>query len=558
MMFTDVFTEVAVLLLIAAAAGAVGLWLKQPLIVSFIAAGIVAGPSVLGVVSANDQVSLLAGLGISLLLFVVGLKLDLHIIRAFGPVALATGLGQVFFTSVVGFFLALALGMEVVPAIYVAVALTFSSTIIIVKLLSDKKETDTLHGRIAIGFLIVQDIVVVLVMIGLTAMGPTGGTANLGVEALVVLGKGTAFIAVLAALMKWVMTPLLRRLGRSRELLVLSAVAWAVTLSAAAHHLGFSKEVGAFLAGVSIASTPYREVIGSRLVSLRDFLLLFFFIDLGAHLDLRAMTGQVFPALVLSAFVLVGNPFIVMAIMGAMGYRKRTGFLAGLTVAQISEFSLILGALGVRLGHLDPGVMGVITLVGLITISLSTYMILYSGALYDRLEPWLGIFERKNPGREAKGHDPKPNAKPVDVIVFGLGRYGMALVHELERHGLHVMGVDSDPDLLRGFVHEGMETVYGDVEDPGFLASLPLDEARWIVNSIRDPHVNRVLLHELHDSSYQGRTAVTANSNHEAVKLREMGAYLALTPFADAAADAVRQLMAISGNVFHNPQSKSP
>ena len=179
MIFTDVFTEIAALLLIAAVAGALGLWLKQPLIVSFIAAGLVMGPSVLGIVSANDQVGLLAGLGISLLLFVVGLKLDLHIIRAFGPVALATGLGQVFFTSVVGFFLALALGMEVVPAVYVAVALTFSSTIIIVKLLSDKKETDTLHGRIAIGFLIVQDIVVVLVMIGLTAMGSAGDTATL-------------------------------------------------------------------------------------------------------------------------------------------------------------------------------------------------------------------------------------------------------------------------------------------------------------------------------------------------------------------------------------------
>lgn len=147
MAFTDVFSEIALLLLIAAAVGTIGLWLKQPLIVSFIAAGLIVGPSVLGVVSANDQVDLLAKLGISLLLFVVGLKLDLRIIRAFGPVALATGLGQVFFTSVVGFFLALALGMKPIPAIYVAVALTFSSTIIIVKLLSDKKETDQLHGR---------------------------------------------------------------------------------------------------------------------------------------------------------------------------------------------------------------------------------------------------------------------------------------------------------------------------------------------------------------------------------------------------------------------------
>ena len=541
----DAFSEIALLLLIASVVSAVGLWLKQPLIVSFIIAGIVAGPSVLGVVHANDQVGLLAGLGISLLLFVVGLKLDLHIIRAFGIVALATGLGQVVFTSVVGFFIALALGMETVPALYVAVALTFSSTIIIVKLLSDKKETDMLHGRIAIGFLIVQDIVVVLVMIGLTAMGRAGDVGGLGAQALAVLGKGTAFVLVLAVLMKWIITPLLRRLGRSRELLVLAAVAWAVTLSAIAHHLGFSREVGAFLAGVSIASTPYREVIGSRLVSLRDFLLLFFFIELGSHLDLGSMGGQVLPSLVLSVFVLVGNPLIVMIIMGSMGYRKRTGFLAGLTVAQISEFSLILGALGVSLGHLDASVMGVITLVGLITISLSTYLILYSGPLYERLAPWLSIFEKTNPGREkspGQHHDGSATT-PVDVIVFGLGRYGAAIVRELRQQGRHVLGVDSDPDILQRYEEaSGVEVVYGDVEDPGFLASLPLDRTSWVVQTIRDPHVNQILLHGLSDSGYCGRTAVTADHEHESEKLHREGADLVLTPFHDAATDAVRRM----------------
>jgi len=450
----------------------------------------------------------------------------------------------VVFTSVVGYFIALALGMEAVPALYVAVALTFSSTIIIVKLLSDKKETDMLHGRIAIGFLIVQDIVVVLVMIGLTALGPAGDVGGLGAQALAVLGKGTAFVLVLAVLMKWIITPLLRRLGRSRELLVLAAVAWAVTLSAIAHHLGFSREVGAFLAGVSIASTPYREVIGSRLVSLRDFLLLFFFIELGSHLDLGSMSGQVLPSLVLSVFVLVGNPLIVMIIMGSMGYRKRTGFLAGLTVAQISEFSLILGALGVSLGHLDASVMGVITLVGLTTISLSTYLILYSGPLYERLAPWLGIFEKTNPGREsptaASGEEKGP---PVDVIVFGLGRYGAAIVRELRQQGRHVIGVDSDPDILRRYEGEtGVEVVYGDVEDPGFLASLPLDRTSWVVQTIRDPHVNQILLHGLSDSGYRGRTAVTANHEHETEKLHREGADLVLTPFHDAATDAVRRM----------------
>ena len=155
-MFPDIFTEMAVLLLLAAGVGALGVRVRQPLIVAFIAVGILVGPSVLGWVSANDQIDLLAKFGITLLLFVVGLKLDLHIIRAMGSVALATGLGQVVFTSVIGYFIAVALGMTPIAALYVAVALTLSSTIIIVKLLSDKREVDTLHGRIALGFLIVQ------------------------------------------------------------------------------------------------------------------------------------------------------------------------------------------------------------------------------------------------------------------------------------------------------------------------------------------------------------------------------------------------------------------
>ena len=325
------------------------MWLRQPLILAYIFVGILVGPAILGWVTARDQVDLLARLGIAMLLFVVGLKLDLHLIRTLGPVALATGLGQVIFTSVIGYFLALPLGLNPIAAIYVAVALTFSSTIIIVKLLSDKREIDTLHGRIAVGFLIVQDVVVVLVMIGLSAYGMVGASNELGRTLLLMLLKGAGLLVGIGLLMRYILPWLLHRLARSLELLVLFSIAWAVFLAILGDSLGFSKEVGAFLAGISLASTRYREAIGARLVSLRDFLLIFFFIDLGAQLDMGTLTGQLGPAIILSLFVLIGNPLIVMVIMGVMGYRRRTGFLAGLTVAQISEFSLILGALGINL-----------------------------------------------------------------------------------------------------------------------------------------------------------------------------------------------------------------
>jgi len=433
-----------------------------------------------------------------------------------------------------------------VTALYVAVALTFSSTIIIVKLLSDKREVDALHGRIAIGFLIVQDIAVVLVMIGLTALGEADGATSLGWEAIKVLVKGGLFIATLGLLMRYILTPLMHQLARSPELLVLFAIAWAVALGAAGEHLGFSKEVGAFLAGVSLASTPYREAIGARLVGLRDFLLLFFFIDLGAGLDMNTVGAQVVPAIILSLFVLIGNPLIVMTILGAMGYRKRTGFLAGLTVAQISEFSLIMGALGLSLGHIDADTMGLITLVGLITISVSTYMILYSHSLYERISPWLGVFERKRAHREA-AQDGNAEQGGYDVILFGLGRFGSGIAQELQQRGHRVLGIDFDPDLVRRHESNGYIVHYGDAEDPEFLTTLPLGQVRWVLSSVREMSVNLTLLRSLRDHDYKGRVAVTAHTTNNAEKLKEAGADQVLIPYTDAAAKAVDNLFGVSG-----------
>lgn len=539
--FDSIFGEIATLLLAAAAVGALSVWLRQPLILGYILVGILMGPSMLGWVTARDQVDLLARMGIAMLLFVVGLKLDLHLIRTLGPVALATGLGQVLFTSIIGYFLALPLGLSPVAALYVAVALTFSSTIIIVKLLSDKREIDTLHGRIAVGFLIVQDIVVILVMIGLSAYGMAGVSNDLGRSLGLLLLKGVGLLVGIGLLMRYFLSWLLHQLARSLELLMLFSIAWAIFLAILADSFGFSKEVGAFLAGISLASTRYREAIGARLISLRDFLLLFFFIDLGAQLDMGALTGQIGPAVVLSLFVLIGNPLIVMIIMGVMGYRRRTGFLAGLTVAQISEFSLILGALGVSIGHIGNETLGLITLVGLITIGLSTYMILYSHFLYNRLARWLRIFERKVPYREEREGEGR-GGPSVDVILFGLGRFGGSLAQNLRQRGLNVLGVDFNSRTVAQRNQEGFQALYGDAEDPEFPATLPLNEAKWIVSTIPLRDVNLTLLDALHHYGYAGQRAMTTHSSRDAEMLRESGADLIFSPFADAAKEAAQML----------------
>src|SRR5690606_20271711 len=279
-------------------------------------------------------------------------------------------------------------------ALYIAVTLTFSSTIIIVKLLSDKREIDSLHGRIAVGFLIVQDLAVVLAMMTMSALrgGAEAGLAEVGLS---LLWRIAVAAASMYLLMRYLLPRVVTLMARSQELLLIFAVAWGVGLAALGEWAGFSKEAGAFLAGFSLASTSYRDAINARLTGIRDFLLLFFFIDHGANLDFSTLGNEVGASILLSLFVLIGNPLIVMVIMAYMGYRKRTGFLAGLTVAQISEFSIVFVAMGISLGHVDIEALGLTTLVGLVTIALSTYMILYSHPLYERLAPWLGVFERR-------------------------------------------------------------------------------------------------------------------------------------------------------------------
>lgn len=545
-----IFYEIAALLVLAAGVGFLGLLLRQPLIVSFIAVGILAGPSVLDIVHSDEQIDLLAELGIAVLLFLVGLKLDFNLVRTLGPVALVTGLGQVIFTTVFGFLIALALGLDALTAIYVAIALTFSSTIIIVKLLSDKREIDALHGRIALGFLIVQDIVVVVAMIALSAIGVGAAAEGEGAvsEVLRVLAYGVAMLAFVVVFIRLVANPLVERLSRAPELLVSFAIGWAALLAAVGHYLGFGKELGGLLAGVSLASTPFREAIAARLASLRDFLLLFFFIALGASLDLSVLGASIGPAIVLSLFVLIGNPLIVLAIMGTMGYRKRTGFLAGLTVAQISEFSLIFMAMGLAIGHVADEALGLVTLVGLVTIAASTYMITYSHQLYNLFEPILGVFERgRRTSAEEAGHREAKQAH--DVIIFGLGRYGLGIATELRESGKRVLGVDFSPEALRHARTQGFDVVFGDATDPEFLAHLPLARADWLVMAVPEHDTGvthddprHALLKAVRDFGFGGKVAVAAHRETTASALTAERADLVLMPYRDAAFAAARMI----------------
>ena len=544
-----VFREIAWLLLGAGAVGLLGAVLRQPVIVSFIAVGIAAAALVDSSSETTTQIRFLAELGVALLLFLVGLKLDWRLIRTLGPVALATGLGQVAFTAGIGFPIGLALGLDWLTSLYVSVALTFSSTIIVVKLLSDKRELETLHGRIALGFLIVQDIVVVIAMVVLSTIGI--GSTQVESDAATLLNVGVSLLGVVVALVlfvRYLADPLMARLARTPELLVIASIGWAATAAAIGEMVGLGKELGGLAAGISIGSTAYRDMVAARLSALRDFLLLFFFVSIGATLDLSTLGQDIPRAIVFALFVLVGNPLIVMLIMAWMGYRARTGFLAGLTVAQISEFSLVFMAMGMTLGHVDQSAVGLVTLVGLVTIALSVYMITYSQQLYVACRPLLRPLDFGY-WREAAAED-NEGRTAVDVIIFGLGRFGSQLLRRLEDAGYNVLAVDLDPQTVRQFSGKGYQVRFGDVTEQEFWAELPLAQARWVVLSVpydtillteTDPRSG--LLAAIRSHQFGGRVAMAARSDQEARRLQEGGGVdLVLYPFDDAAISAARQI----------------
>lgn len=541
------FFQIGAVLGLALLGGLLAKALRQPVIVSYIIVGVVGGPAVLGLVSAEeDEIKLLAKLGIAILLFLVGLKLDIHLIRAIGPVALLTGLGQVILTAVLGFGLALLLGWDLTSAIYIAVALTFSSTIIVVKLLGDRRELDQLHGRLAVGVLIVQDILVVLAMLTIVTVGQPGEQA-LASEIAVTLGGGVVLFGVVALLARFVLPRLLEWMAKNQELTLVFGVSWAVALAAISAWLGLSMEIGAFVAGVALASTPYRESLGARMVSLRDIMILFFFIELGSSLTLDGAVSQLLPALLVTLFILVGKPAIVLLVMTLQGYRATVALRTGLTLAQISEFSLILIALGYSLGQVNEDVLSLITLVAIFTITISTYFISYQDKLIALLQPLVAPLE----SRFRKGAEEDAQRHPYDAIVIGAGRLGSDIVRGLRGEGAELLVVDLDPRALKSVAPSGVDTLYGDAGDPDFIKVLPVHETKTVVCAAPDRSTNLVVLESLQRLGYEGNICLTALDQRTAATFESYDRVTVVRPFQMAATSIVSGL---KNRLNHDPE----
>lgn len=518
------FPELALLLVVAAAAGVVAKAIKQPLLVGYLFAGLLL--ALFGIVKDFTAIAALGKIGVALLLFLVGLEMNIRELPTIGRIALLTGLGQIIFTSIVGYLIAFALGFGVLPSLYIAVALTFSSTIIIVKLLSEKGDMGSLYGKIAVGFLLVQDFVAVVILMFLGGLG--GGEATFA-QFLVIGVKAIALLASVWFLSKKILPTLFDKfVASSPEILFVGSIAWALGVAAlVGGPLGFSYEIGGFLAGLALSNLPEHLGIASKTRPLRDFFLTIFFITLGTQLFVRDIAVVITPAIIFSLFVLIGNPLIVLIIMGAMRYKKRTSFLASVTVAQISEFSFILMAMGLSLGHLSQTDVATVIVVGVITMTVSTYMILGSDRIFLKIKDILSIFERKNTHETALLQE---KIYSDHIVLIGCDRMGKTLISFFKRKGLFYLVVDYNPKVFAYLSAEKVPVLLGDIDDPEIKDLAKMDKARMVISTISNINDNMSILEYVRNLTRRPLVITKATSKADAVREYEAGAAFVLLP----------------------------
>ena len=519
---TGAVFNLAVVVLIGAVFGVIAKILKQPTILAYLATGIFIGAVGIFSVGGNETFRAFSELGIMLLLFLVGMEINYTSLKLVGRSSLFVGLGQVIVTFIAGYFLAHAFGFTALASSYIAIALTFSSTVIVVKLLSDKSVLNSLYGKMSVGLLLVQDFVAILILTLLT--GIQGGQAFSIAEIVLTILKGAVLFGLMLYLGRRALPFIFSRVSRSHELLFLVSLAWVFLVAALLSKMGFSVEIAGFLAGLALANSSEHHQISARIKPLRDFFLIIFFVALGAESVFSNFSGLFLPIVAFSLFALIIKPLIVFILMGIMGYRKRTGFMTGITMAQISEFSFVLMALGLKLGHVDERVVGLVTAAGVISILFSSYMIQFSEKIYVVMRRILFIFERKNNIE----HDIDMTDMKKPVVLIGFHRLGESIAMGLPREQLLV--VEFDPEIIKKLKHGGYHYLFGDIADPEIFEAAHIQDAELVISTSPDIEDNLVLLTEVRGYERKPKVVVRAETEREAETLYKEGADYVLFP----------------------------
>jgi len=518
-----IFFNISIILGVTVALAFLMRLLRQPLLVAYLAAGIICGPLLLDVIGANHTFfETFAQFGVVLLLFAVGLGLNFSYLKRIGKIAFVAGLGQFAFTAIIGWLLLTVMHFSLFPALYLAIAMTFSSTIIVIKLLADKHDSESVYGRYTIGLMLVQDAIAVGLLLLLPALQVQ---SDLVVVLLTLVVKGIGIIAIAIILARFILPVILDHVAESGEFLFLFTIAWCFAVAGLAHWVGLSLEIGAIIAGISLGSSVYQTEIVSRIKPLRDFFIVLFFIILGSEMTVTGLASAWRPGLILSIFVLVGNPLILYAIYRGFHFSRRNSFLGGLIAAQVSEFGFVLLFLGQRLGAVGEHELNIFTFVALVTIFLSSYLITYSHQIYARLRPTIHRLFGKD-----KLLQLEDTPAQYDAWVFGYHRTGWKICEELTAQGVSVAVVDYHPRAINKLRGRQLPAFFGDASDVEFLSELPLAKAKLVVSTIPDPDDQLTMVKYVRSVNQRCVVICLLDFKHQLEQLYDAGANYVILP----------------------------
>jgi Kef-type K+ transport system membrane component KefB len=531
----QLITDISLCIVVAWLLALLARLLRQPLIIAYLAAGLLVGPVGFGWIQDRDTISTLAELGLIFLLFMIGLEIDLKKILGAGREIIVTSFVQVLG----GFVLGLAFFKLVGPArglgldaLYLAVCASLSSTVIIVKILYDKRELDTLPGRLTLGVLVLQDLFAILFL----ALQPTLAEPAVGTMALSLV-KVVVLVATAMMAGRYALPPLFRAVARLPELVLVGALAWCFLVCTLAHALDLSREMGALIAGVVLSTFPYALDVTAKVTTLRDFFLTLFFVALGMSIprpDLHVLLW----AGAFSAFLVASRLGTVFVPLHLMGLGHRASLLPAINLCQVSEFSLVIIALGVKATHVSPLTEGVVAYAFAFLAIGSSYAIVRNEDLLRRLSPWLrtlglrDLDEGATPPTEEPGH----RARPIQIL--GFFWTASSLLEELGRRAPELLKevsvVDFNPHVNDELRRRGIPVTYGDISQRDTLAHAGVAQARVILctvpNALLKGTNNLRLVQQLRELNPTARIIAHAELFHEIPKLYAAGADFVSVP----------------------------
>ncbi len=549
----DIYLDFAVIFIFGMITGIIAKLLKQPLIPAYIVAGIALRPLMTHFLNTDiTTISTISEIGIAFMLFSVGLNLEFKKLNIVKNVAIYGGIISTFLSFLIMFLISKFYGLNQIVSIYLAIILSFSSTTVAVKLLMDKGELETLHGRIIVGILILQDVIAIAIMPFLTSSF-TFSSIFLSVL------KAFIFLGIIFLISKLFLKPMLKVGAKSQELLLLVAVGISFLYSILGQYIGFifmfilelfgfnptthslstilpgfSITIGAFLAGLIIASTPYKTEISAKMVSLKDFFVLIFFVTLGIQLKLSMLSNSIILLLLILVLVVFIKPLITIITIAIFGYKRRISFLTGISMSQVSEFGLIISYQGLSQHVISDSIFSVIILSTLISISLSSYFIKYSSNLYSvfgKHMKFLESFEKINHKRSNLDSLLSINTdKSYTALLCGYHRIGYSIYEQLTKLKLKTLVVDYNPETVIRLMHKGIPVVYGDISDPELINSLNLEKLEIVVSTVPDTKSSIDLINLIKSRHKNTIIFLTATQIDDALELYEKGADYVIVP----------------------------